>query len=339
VNRLGVEGNDGYRLYLDDKLLIDNWRKRSERTTLVPVKLVPGSRHSLRLEFYEAAGRARVRLVWDAGIPHDAEQRIDSAVALARRSDASVIVVGIEEGEFRDRASLALPGRQEELIRRVAAGGKPVTVVLVGGSAITMRNWFDSVGAVLMAWYPGAEGGNAIADVLFGEADPAGRLPITFPLTEGQLPLSYDHEPSGRGDDYVDLTGQPAFPFGFGLSYTHFEYSNLRIAPPVVDSGQSVIVTFTLKNVGSREGDEVTQLYLHYPLSSLARPVISLRAFARVHLTPGEQRDVSLTLSPRDLRALDERMQWTIEPGVRRILVGASSNDLRLRGDFTIRHQ
>lgn len=337
VRRLGIEGSDGYRLYLDDKLLIDDWKKRSDRTTLARVDLEPGSLHRLRLEFFESAGRARVRLVWDAGARDDAEQRIAEAVALARRSDVAIVVAGIEEGEFRDRASLALPGRQEELIRRVAAVGRPVVVLLVGGSAITMRGWIDRVGAVLMTWYPGLEGGSAIADVLFGEANPSGRLPVTFPVAEGQLPLYYDHEPTGRGDDYVDLTGQPEFPFGFGLSYTRFEYSNLRIEPAVLGANGSATITFTLHNVGTRAGAEVSQLYVRDPVSSIAQPVLSLKGFTRVQLAAGEVRDVTMTVSARDLRVLDRDMHWRFEPGVRTILIGASSKDIRLRGELTAR--
>lgn len=337
LQHLGVEGNDGYRLYLDDKLLIDDWRKQTEGTRLVDVELAPGSRHHLRLEFFEGAGRARIRLIRDARRPEDEDRRIDSAVALTRRSDAAIIVVGIEEGEFRDRASLALPGLQEELIRRVAEVGKPVIVVLIGGSAITMRRWVDRVGAVVMAWYPGVEGGNAIADVLLGDADPAGRLPITFPVAEGQLPLYYDHEPTGRGDDYVDLTGQPEFPFGFGLSYTRFEYTDLRISPAVLDGSDRAVISFKVRNVGTRAGDEVPQLYVRNMLSSVATPVLALEAFTRVHLAPGEERDVQLSVRALDLRTLNPDLRWTIEPGVRRILVGSSSNDMRLRGKLTVR--
>ena len=231
VQRIGVEGTDGYRLYLDDSLVVDDWRKQSFGVHLARVNLAPGSTHSIRLEYYETRGNGRVRLVWDAGVRPHWRADIDSAVAIARRSDAAVVVAGIEEGEFHDRASLALPGHQEELIERVAATGTPVVVVLIGGSAITMSHWLDSVGAVLDAWYPGEEGGDAVADVLFGDSDPAGRLPITFPISEGQLPLYYDHQPTGRGDDYGDLTGEPLFPFGFGLSYTTFGYAALKITP------------------------------------------------------------------------------------------------------------
>ena len=160
----------------------------------------------------------------------DWRAQVDSAVRLARRSEVAVVVAGVEEGEFRDRAFLGLPGHQEALIREVAATGTPVVVVIVGGSAVTMP-WLEQVDGVLDVWYPGEVGGQAVADVLFGDVDPGGRLPVTFPIAEGQLPLVYDHKPTGRGDDYLDLTGQPLFPFGFGIGYTSFEYSALRISP------------------------------------------------------------------------------------------------------------
>ena len=171
VTRLGVDGTDGWRLWLDGRLLLDAWEKRSAGARLADVALAPGSTHALRLEFHETTGNAQFRLVWDTGAEQAARARLDSAVALARRSAVAVVVAGIEEGEFRDRARLGLPGYQEELIRRVAATGTPTVVVLVGGSAITMP-WLDAVGAVLMAWYPGQEGGHAVADVLLGNVSP-----------------------------------------------------------------------------------------------------------------------------------------------------------------------
>jgi beta-glucosidase len=201
VTRIGVEGNDGYRLWLDGRLLIDNWRKQSYGTSLAEVALEPGGAYDLRLEYFESTGNARLRLVWDAGISDRSRAQIDSAVSLARESDIAIVVAGIEEGEFRDRAFLRLPGHQETLIRDVAATGTPTVVVLIGGSAIAVSDWLDHVDAVLLAWYPGEQGGHAVADVLFGDHDPAGRLPITFPIAEGQLPLRYNHKPTGRGDD------------------------------------------------------------------------------------------------------------------------------------------
>jgi beta-glucosidase len=249
----------------------------------------------------------------------------------------AVIVAGTDEGEFRDRASLALPGHQEALIERVAATGKPVVVVLIGGSAITMSRWLNRVGAVLHAWFPGEEGGNAVADVLFGDDSPAGRLPVTFPVAEGQVPLYYNHKPTGRGDDYVDLTGQPLFPFGFGLSYTTFEYSALRIEPAAIGPSDSAVVRLTLRNAGSRAGDEVVQLYLRDVLASVARPVMELKGFQRLHLAPGESREVVFTLGPRHLRLLDQEMRWVVEPGSFRVMIGSSSKDIRLRGHLLVR--
>ena len=165
----------------------------------------------------------------------DSAARIEEAVALARQSDATIVVAGVEEGEFRDRAILRLPGRQEELIQRVASAGKPVVVVLIGGSAITMSAWLDKAAAVVDAWYPGEQGGLAVTDILFGDANPAGRLPITFPMAEGQLPLAYNHKPTGRGDDYVDPL-DAALLFGFGLSYTTFEHRGPASSSATIDA-------------------------------------------------------------------------------------------------------
>jgi beta-glucosidase len=336
ATRVGIEGNDGYRLYLDDHLVIDNWVKRSFGRRVADVALAPGSTHAIRLEYYETTGNARVKLIWDAGVVDDSQVRIDEAVAAARQSDIAVVVAGVEEGEFRDRAKLGLPGRQEDLIRAVAATGRPLVVVLVGGSAITMP-WLERASAVIDVWYPGEEGGNGLADVLFGDVSPAGRLPITFPVAEGQLPLSYDHKPTGRGDDYVDLTGQPLFPFGFGLSYTTFEYTDLVIEPAMMDATGTARIQCVVRNTGTRAGDEVVQLYVRDVLASVARPIMELKGFERVALAPGEQRTVTFTLGPKDLRFLNEQMKWVVEPGAFRIMIGASSKDIRLRGQLIVR--
>jgi len=330
LRRIGVEGSDGYRLYLDDRLVADDWTKRSAGARMVPVAWDPESEHRIRLEFFETTGNAAVRLVWDAGLGADWQARIDSAAAITRGAGAAIVVAGIEEGEFRDRASLALPGHQEALIRAIAGTGVPVVVVLIGGSAITMSSWIDSVQSVVMGWYPGEAGGSALASILLGEASPAGRLPITFPLAEGQLPLIYNHKPTGRGDDYLDLTGKPLFPFGYGLGYTTFEYRTLRLDPA------RLAVRCTVRNTGDRPGDEVVQLYLRRPLASMAQPVLQLAGFQRLTLTPGEDREVEFHLDRRQLMTLDRDLRWVMEPGIVRVLVGASSADIRLRGDLSI---
>ncbi|MBX3132288.1 MAG: glycoside hydrolase family 3 C-terminal domain-containing protein [Gemmatimonadaceae bacterium] len=335
--RLGVEGNDGYRLWVDGRLVVDRWFKRSYSVSFAEAALAPGS-HEIRLEYFESTGNARLKLVWDYGVQRDEAARIAEAVEAARASEVAIVVVGIEEGEFRDRARLRLPGAQETLIRAVAATGTPTVVVIVGGSAVTMSDWLGDVGAVLFAWYPGEEGGRAVADVLFGDVSPSGRLPITFPLAEGQLPLTYDHKPTGRGDDYLDLSGQPLFPFGHGLSYTTFRYDSLVLTPRRVAPLDSVQVDVRLRvtNTGARTGAEVVQLYVRDVLTSVAQPLIALKGFTRVTLAPGESRTLQFTLGAEHLRLLNEEMQWVVEPGVFRVMVGASSKDIRLRQEITL---
>ena len=162
-------------------------------------------------------------------------------------------------------------------------------------------------------------------------------MPITWPVSEGQLPLYYDHKPTGRGDDYVDLTGQPLFPFGYGLSYTKFEYTALSIEPQQISAADTAIVRCRVKNTGDRAGDEVVQVYVHDILASVARPVLQLEGFRRVHLAPGEERELTFTLSREQLQMIDRDMHWIVEPGFFRVLVGASSKDIRLRGELVVR--
>jgi len=332
VFHIGIEGNDGYRLWLNDELYIDRWEEEGFRTTLVPYNFTKGEATTLRIDYRERAGNARFKLVWDAGIDtmHD-ERMIEEAVDKAREHDRVIIVAGIEEGEFRDRSSLKLPGKQEELIKRVAATGKPVTVVLVGGSSITMDSWIDGVDAVLMAWYPGEAGGLAIADILLGTRNPSGRLPITFPRNEGQLPLIYNHHPTGRGDDYVDVTGQPLFPFGYGLSYTSFAYSDLRISDSTFTLKDTVLISCKITNEGPVAGEEVVQLYVRDEVASVSRPVKELKDFQRVKLEAGASATVTFRLTAAQLSLLNEAMQEVTEPGTFRLMVGGSSKDIRLR--------
>jgi beta-glucosidase len=334
--RIGVEGNDGFRLFLDGRLLVDRWRKESYRAVSADVRLEKGKAYDLRLEFYEPVRNGAVRLVWDYGRKNEPERAIEEAVRLARSSQLAIIAAGIEEGEGRDRADIRLPGRQAELIRRVAATGTPAVVVIYGGSAVEMSDWIDAADAVLLAWYPGEEGGRAVADVLWGEANPSGRLPITFPRSVGQLPLVYNHKPTGRLDDYLDLSGEPLFPFGFGLSYTDFRYSGLTIEPGRVEPDGTARVACTVTNAGRIAGAEVVQLYVHDPLASVVRPVLELKGFRRVVLAPGASETVSFDLGPRELSFLDAALRHVVEPGDLEILVGSSSRDIRLRGILTV---
>ncbi|MBK7214835.1 MAG: glycoside hydrolase family 3 C-terminal domain-containing protein [Bacteroidales bacterium] len=338
IFKIGVEGNDGYRLYIDGKLLIDNWQKKGYSARLENFIFEKGKHYDLKLEYFESSGSARIKLVWDAGMEKELERSFREALSLAENSDAVVMVCGINEGEFNDRALLSLPGAQERLIHEIAAKGKPVTVVLIGGSAILTSSWNREVGAIVDAWYPGEAGGEAVAEILLGMYNPGGRLPITFPVTEGQLPLVYNHKPTGRGDDYTDLTGMPLYPFGFGLSYTNFEYSNFSMSSPSIQANEKISVKFTVRNAGSVAGDEVCQLYIRDELASVTRPVKELKGFTRVSLAPGESKEITFTIGPDELSMLDKDLKTVVEPGDFRIMIGASSTDIRLRGILSVLH-
>jgi beta-glucosidase len=319
-------------LYINNILILDNWIKRSRQILTTDFRFESGKTYDLRVEYYEPTGNAWFAMIWNYSITPDWQKGIDEAVAAASKADAVILTAGIEEGEFRDRASLALPGHQEELIRRVAATGKPVVVVLVGGSAVTMNRWLDKVSAVIDVWYPGEVGGEAVADVLFGDYNPAGRLPVTFPVSEAQLPLVYNHKPTGRGDDYNNLTGQPLFPFGFGLSYTTFEYTDMKIDEPEIKEDESTRLRFNVTNTGKFDGDEVVQLYIRDLIASVARPVMELKGFQRIHLKKGETREVIFDITPGMLTMLDKNLKPVVEAGEFRLMVGSSCKEIRVAG-------
>ncbi len=329
--KIGIEGNEGYKLYLNNKLLINTWDKQSYSTNVAEFNFEKDKDYKLKIEYKEPSGNSRLKLIWNAEVVDESEQRITEAVKLASESDVVIVAAGINEGEFQDRSKLNLPGRQEEMILRLAATGKPVVVLLFGGSAITMTNWLDKVNAVVDVWYPGEDGGKAIADILLGKVSPSGKLPITFPLSEGQLPLTYNHKPTGRGDDYNDGSGQPLFPFGYGLSYTQFEYGKCTVSKKKIKAGETAWINFKLKNTGKFDGDEVVQLYIRDELASVVRPVKELKAFKRIHLKAGEEKVVSFKIPPVMLQLLNDKMQRVIEPGTFRIMIGSSSKDIRLR--------
>ena len=333
--RLGLRGNDGFRLYLNGKLMIDNWEKLSYSTKTLDLDFVKGRKYDMAVEFHENRGEANIELIWDDGL-NDYRKDFNEALQQAQEADYIIVTAGIHEGEFQDRSSLSLPGNQEAFIHEISKLNKPVAVVLVGGSAIKTTDWKDEVGAILDVWYPGEEGGNAVAKVLFGAANPSGKLPITFPTEEGQLPLSYNHHPTGRGNDYYDLSGEPLYPFGFGLSYTAFEISELELNRSVYSENDIIIAKVNIKNTGTKAGSEVVQLYVKDLLASVSRPVIELKGFQKVSLKPGESKQVSIEVPVNDLGFLDEKMIRMIEKGTYRIMVGNSSKNLPLKQDITV---
>lgn len=329
---LSLTSDDGVRLYAAGALVHETWSDRAASSDAVTLRVTAGQPVPIMIEYYENAGQSRMSLGWNVS-GQGVDTALDQAVTTAQTCDAAVVVVGIREGEGRDRAFLDLPGNQEALIQRVAATGVPTVVVLIAGAPVTMERWVNQPDAILCAWYPGEEGGTAIAETLFGDNNPAGRLPITFPRSVGQCPIYYNLEPSGRGYDYVDLTGRPRFAFGHGLSFTNFDYSNLRVEEG--DGGW--VIRCDVTNNGKVSGDEVIQLYTSDTSASVVRPLLELKAFRRISLRPDESRTVSFVVTQQALSYLDESLQPILEPGPIEVRVGASAEDIRLRGVLTVR--
>lgn len=275
---------------------------------------------------------------------------IEKACQAARNAEAAVVVVGENErmapdnqgtdGEHKDVASLDLTGRQEELVRAVYETGTPTIVVLINGRPLSIRWIAEHVPAIIEAWIPGEQGGKAVAGVLFGDCNPSGRLSITIPRHVGQLPAYYNYKPSKllairRG--YVDLSAEPLYEFGYGLSYTEFEYGNLQISPRETGTQGEITISLEVKNSGQRQGEEVVQLYLADLISTVTRPVKELKGFEKISLEPGEKKTVMFTLTPEHLSMINRNLERVVEPGAFEVQIGSSSKDIRLKGSFTIR--
>jgi beta-glucosidase len=261
------------------------------------------------------------------------------AVEAVKQADAAVVVLGEEStmsGEAASRSSLGLPGVQEELLTELARVGKPIVIVLFNGRPLAIPGIHALVPAILECWLSGVEGGNAIADVLFGERAPSGKLPVTFPRSVGQIPLYYNHKNTGRPpvdtvkftSKYIDGPNDPLYPFGYGLSYTRFQYGNLTLSSGTLRSTQNFSASVELTNTGSRPGDEVVQLYVRDLAGSFTRPVKELKAFRRVALRPGEKKIVTFDLTPEHLSMLDAHFTPVVEPGIFEIMVGGNSRDV-----------
>ncbi len=327
------ENEEGFRLYLDGKLLVENRRKRTgERGAVTEAAVIfrDTQSHPIRLEYLHGTGSAGIDLTWQA----PAAVLRNQAVEAAKQSEVTIALVGLSpslEGEempvmlpgFRggDRTSINLPAAQEDLLKALAATGKPLVVVLQNGSALAV-NWAQQdAAAILEAWYPGEEGGTAIAETLAGDNNPSGRLPLTFYSSLSQVPPFEDY--SMRGRTYRYFAGKPLYGFGFGLSYTSFAYNHLKITPSSVKAGDPVAVEADVKNTGAVAGDEVVELYLMQP-KSFETPLRVLAGFQRVHLVPGESAHLSLTIEPRSLGQVDEKGNRVIVPGEYAVSLGGA---------------
>ena len=278
--------------------------------------------------------------------PEESRRAFEDAVAVAKRSDVAVLALGeiaLMSGEAASRSSLKLSGGQEELLEAVIATGKPVVLVLVNGRPLDISWAADHVPAILESWYPGSEGGNGIADILFGDANPAGHLPVSWPRSSGQLPLYYNHTRTQTPEDapdftsrYWDVKSTPLYPFGYGLSYTTFSYQNLKLSRSEAKVGTTVDISVEVTNSGNRAGDAVAQLYIHQRAGSASRPVRQLKGFERVTLAPGAKQTVEFKLGPEELQFWSpSKKEWVVEPEQFDVWVGEDSN-AKLHSDFRL---
>lgn len=273
----------------------------------------------------------------------------EEAIAIAKQSDVVIVSIGERHdmsGEAKSRSNIHLPGIQEEFIQELQKTGKPIVVLINAGRPLIF-NWIaDNMPTIVYTWWLGSEAGNAIADVLFGDYNPSGKLPMTFPRDEGQIPLYYNHFSTGRPskDDndkiyksaYIDLPNSAKFPFGFGLSYTTFTYNDLKLSAPSLTAKGSITVSFKLTNSGKYAGEEVVQLYLKDPFASVVRPIKELKGFQKVKLNPGEQKTITFTVDNELLSFYNDQLEWVSEPGAFELMLGSSSEDIRLHATFEL---
>ena len=333
---LGLKTDDGCRLFLDGKKLIDSWTERSAQMDQVIVKLEAGKAYDLRVEYFEGGGDCFARLYWKAPVT-DQTNRLalfGDAGKVAKECDVTVAVLGINksiEREGQDRYSLELPIDQQEFIKELYKVNPNTVVVLVAGSSMAI-NWMDeNIPAILNAWYPGEQGGNAVAEVLFGDYNPGGRLPLTYYNSLDELPAFDDYSVKNRTYQYFE--GKPLYEFGYGLSYTNFKYKKKSIT----QSNSTVDITFNLSNVGKYDGDEVAQVYVRYPETGTYMPLKQLKGFSRVHLKKGKSADITISVPKKELRYWDEKTRQFVTPAGEYVFqVGVSSENIRFEETIKI---
>jgi len=343
-----TSADDGVRLYVGDEIAIDDWLPHSQTLDIATRHLGAGQAYKIRLEYFESVGSAIVGF----GVTRAEAFVGRETKPLAAKADAVIICVGFDpktEGEGFDR-TFQLPGGQDELIRQISSVNKNVIVVLTAGGNVDMTGWIDHAPAILHAWYPGQEGGTALAQILFGDASPSGKLPVSFERRWEDNPAFHSYYPEKGGSRVQYSEGvflgyrhfdrsetKPLFAFGYGLSYTTFAYGKLSVTPQTGNLNEPVSVSFDVTNTGHREAAEVAELYVGDSHASVPRPVKELKAFTKVNLKPGETRRVTLTLNRRAFSFYDiTKNDWNAEPGEFNILVGGSSDNIQLRAKFAL---
>jgi beta-glucosidase len=337
VKRIAVLGP------LADRVELNNYTGKTGKTVSVLQGIKDRAAADAEISFTKGGmvgGKPHPYMKWAAEAPIDQAAELKKAAELARQADVAIVCLGTTvntELEARDRTSLGLPGNQEQLVKAVFAANPRTVVVLMSGGPLTVPWLKQNIPAMLQAWWPGEEGGHAIADVLFGAVNPAGRLPHTVYASEAQVPPLDEYDIS-KGFTYMYVRGEPLYPFGHGLSYTKFKYSNLKVTPKEIAAAGNVAISVEVENVGQRAGDEVVQFYVHDLDHKGPRPVRELRGFTRVHIQPGEKRTVTFTLPAEKLARYDVKTHtFVVEPGAFDILVGSSSQDIRLKSRIEVK--
>jgi beta-glucosidase len=339
-----MEGDDGFRFYLDDKIVFDAWSNQNHGNKTEKIELKAGQKYKLRVEMYNSMYGAFASLRWIVPGRDAVAEMLD----MAQKADVSIFVGGLSpnlEGEAMDvnyegffggdRTKLDLPACQLDFLKKLVKAGKPVVLVLLNGSALSINWESQNIPAILEAWYPGQEGGTAVAQTLFGDYNPAGRLPVTFYKSEKDLPAFDNYNMEGR--TYRYFRGEPLYPFGFGLSYTKFEYSNLKLSSTTIGKDDLLTISVDVKNFGKVDGDEVVQMYIKDSKASSPRPIKDLKGFFRVELKAGYKKTVIFTLRPTQLEMINEQGEMVIEPVEFEVQMGSSSEDIRLKKIFNFK--
>ncbi|MDR7208235.1 glycoside hydrolase family 3 N-terminal domain-containing protein [Flavobacterium piscis] len=291
------------------------------------------------------------KLLYAKGCDVDGDNKdgFAEAVSTAQKSDVVILSIGERHnmsGEAKSRSNIHLPGIQEELVKAIMATGKPVIILINAGRPLIFNWTADNAPAILYTWWLGTEAGNAIADVLFGDYNPSGKLPMTFPREVGQIPIYYNHFSTGRPapnenamgyvSSYIDLKNSPKFPFGYGLSYTKFNYSDLKLSSAKMKKNETIKISFLLSNIGKVAGEEVVQLYLQDKFGSVVRPVLELKDFQKIKLNAGESKTIEFTIDKEKLSFYNNKLEWVAEPGDFEVMIGASSADIKLKSGFEL---
>jgi len=335
IYSLGTRTDDGTRLYLNNQLLFEDWTEHGEKPNSTEVELKAGKEYEIVFEHFDNGMGATARLTWDIGL-----RDFDEAIRIAGESDVVILALGTNPGlsaEELDRTDITLPEIQRDLIREIAQVNPNIIIVLINGGPLALAGTEKNASAIVEAWYTGQSNGTAIADVIFGDVNPGGKLPETFYASNDQLPPFADYDIINNARTYMYFDKPVLYPFGYGLSYTTFEYSQLILSSVKIKRDGELAIQFNIKNTGNYKGDEVVQVYVRDPEASVKVPIRKLKRFQRITLEPQESKTVTFNLSASELSFYDiESNNFIVEQGEFEIQIGSSSQDIRLRSIFFV---